>query len=177
MQPVKTTPLFAIGYQKPLQTHDVQHVITIPCSQSDTSILIRPLMRSKLNPLSLSAVGYPKPPQTHDVQQVKTTPLFAVGYQKPQKTHNLQPVKTTPLFAVGYQKPQQTHYVQLVNTTPLFAIGYQKPLQTHDVQHVITIPCSQSDTSILIRPLMRSKLNPLSLSSFGYLKSLQATDV
>ena len=111
------------------------------------------------------------------MQQVKTTPLFAVGYQKPQKTHNLQPVKTTPLFAVGYQKPQQTHYVQLVNTTPLFAIGYQKPLQTHDVQHVITIPCSQSDTSILIRPLMRSKLNPLSLSSFGYLKSLQATDV
>ncbi|HFS1695393.1 TPA: hypothetical protein ACHVWI_005692, partial [Klebsiella pneumoniae] len=85
--------------------------------------------------------------------------------------------KLNPMFAVGYQKPQQTHYVQLVNTTPLFAIGYQKPLQTHDVQHVITIPCSQSDTSILIRPLMRSKLNPLSLSSFGYLKSLQATNV
>ncbi|MGX2881236.1 hypothetical protein ACWJOD_23215, partial [Escherichia coli] len=107
--PVKTTPLFAVGYQKPQQTHDVQPVKQPRCSQSDTSSLISLPMRSKLN--------------------------------------------------------------------PMFAVGYQKPLQTHDVQHVITIPCSQSDTSILIRPLMRSKLNPLSLSSFGYLKSLQATDV
>ncbi|BCY91960.1 hypothetical protein TUM12137_51900 (plasmid) [Klebsiella pneumoniae] len=81
------------------------------------------------------------------------------------------------MFTDAYMKPQQNHDVQEVKTTPLFTVGYQKPLQTHDVQQVITILCSQSDTSILIRPFMRSKLNPLSLSSVGYLKSLQATDV
>ena len=102
----------------------------------------------------------------------KLNPMFADAYLKPQQTHDVQEVNTTPLFAVGYQKPQQTHYVQLVNTTPLFAVGYQKPRQTHDVQQVITIPCSQSDTSSLISPLMRSKLIPLSLSSVSYLKSL-----
>ncbi|MFB0575352.1 hypothetical protein ACET3U_28945, partial [Klebsiella pneumoniae] len=149
----KTIPLFAVRYLQPHQPPDAQQV--------------KPHVRSRIPEAtadSLCAAG-------------EYNPLFADAYLKPQQTHNVQPVKTTPLFAVGYQKPQQTHYVQLVNTTPLFAIGYQKPLQTHDVQHVITIPCSQSDTSILIRPLMRSKLNPLSLSSFGYLKSLQATDV
>ncbi|MCS4378600.1 hypothetical protein, partial [Klebsiella quasipneumoniae] len=96
VQPVKTTPLFAVGYQKPQQTHDVQPVKQPRCSQSDTSSLIRLPMRSKLTPLSLSAVGYPKPPQTHDVQLVNTTPLFAVGYQKPQQTHDVQPVNTNP---------------------------------------------------------------------------------
>ncbi|WP_221177687.1 hypothetical protein, partial [Klebsiella pneumoniae] len=34
VQPVNTTPLFAVGYQKPQQTHDVQPVNTNPCSQS-----------------------------------------------------------------------------------------------------------------------------------------------
>ncbi len=149
----KLNPMFADAYLKPQQTHDVQPVKQPHCPQSDTSSLISPPMRSKLNP------------------------MFTDAYMKPQQTHDVQEVKTTPLFTVGYQKPQQTHYVQLVNTTPLFAVGYQKPLQTHDVQQVITILCSQSDTSILIRPFMRSKLNPLSLSSVGYLKSLQATDV
>ena len=71
MQPVKTTPLFAVGYQKPQQTHDVQPVKQPRCSQSDTSSLIRLPMRSKLTPLSLSAVGYQKPLQTNDVQPVK----------------------------------------------------------------------------------------------------------
>ncbi|HHJ4556176.1 TPA: hypothetical protein ACQJYA_005856, partial [Klebsiella variicola] len=61
------------------------------CSQSDTSSLISPPMRSKLNPMFADA--YLKPQQTHNVQPVKTTPLFAVGYQKPQQTHDVQPVK------------------------------------------------------------------------------------
>ncbi|WP_207904210.1 hypothetical protein, partial [Klebsiella pneumoniae] len=99
--------IFLMGFKQPR------------CSQSDTSSLIRPLMRSKLTPLSLSAVGYPKQPQTHDVQQVNTTPLFAVGYQKPQQTHNEQPVKTTPLFAVGYLKPHQTLDAQQVKPLQL----------------------------------------------------------
>nr|QXV89572.1 hypothetical protein [Klebsiella pneumoniae subsp. pneumoniae]URZ92393.1 hypothetical protein [Klebsiella pneumoniae]QXV90013.1 hypothetical protein [Klebsiella pneumoniae subsp. pneumoniae]QXV90888.1 hypothetical protein [Klebsiella pneumoniae subsp. pneumoniae]QXV91450.1 hypothetical protein [Klebsiella pneumoniae subsp. pneumoniae] len=46
MQPVKTTPLFAVGYQKPQQTHNVQPVKQPPCSQSDTLSLIRLLMCS-----------------------------------------------------------------------------------------------------------------------------------
>ncbi|MEQ0591553.1 hypothetical protein ABLW87_17680, partial [Klebsiella sp. JB_Kp025] len=49
---VKTTPLFAVGYQKPQQTHSVQPVKTTP----------------------LFAVGYQKPQQTHDVQPVNTNP-------------------------------------------------------------------------------------------------------
>ncbi len=76
----KTTPLFAVGYLKPPQTHDVLQVKTTP----------------------LFAVGYLKPSQTHDVLQVKTTPLFAVGYQKPRQTDSVQQMNTTPLFAVCF---------------------------------------------------------------------------
>nr|QGW58781.1 hypothetical protein pKpnB199_00314 [Klebsiella pneumoniae]UMW89521.1 hypothetical protein [Klebsiella pneumoniae]UVD62681.1 hypothetical protein [Klebsiella pneumoniae] len=49
MQLVKTTPLFAVGYQKPQQTHNVQPVKTIP----------------------LFAVRYLQPHQPPDAQQVK----------------------------------------------------------------------------------------------------------
>ncbi|RNS83357.1 hypothetical protein B9011_014680, partial [Klebsiella pneumoniae] len=52
-QPVKTTPLFAVGYLKPQQTHNVQPVKTTP----------------------LFAVGYLKPHQTLDAQQVKPLQL------------------------------------------------------------------------------------------------------
>nr|QTX13927.1 hypothetical protein [Klebsiella pneumoniae] len=34
MQPVKTTPLFAVGYQKPQQTHSVQPVKNNPVVRS-----------------------------------------------------------------------------------------------------------------------------------------------
>nr|QTX13932.1 hypothetical protein [Klebsiella pneumoniae] len=88
--------MFAVGYQKPQQNHDVQLVKQPRCSQSDTSSLIRLPMRSKLTP-SACPQSDPKPPQTHDVQQVNTTPLFAVGYQKPQQTHYVQPVKNNPV--------------------------------------------------------------------------------
>nr|AXJ98243.1 hypothetical protein [Klebsiella oxytoca] len=54
----KTTPLFAVGYLKPPQTHDVLQVKTTP----------------------LFAVGYQKPRQTDSVQQMNTTPLFAVCF-------------------------------------------------------------------------------------------------
>ncbi|MFW7873492.1 hypothetical protein ACOIFX_25750, partial [Klebsiella pneumoniae] len=50
VQPVKTTPLFAVGYQKPQQTHNVQPVKTIP----------------------LFAVRYLQPHQPPDAQQVKS---------------------------------------------------------------------------------------------------------
>nr|QXV91449.1 hypothetical protein [Klebsiella pneumoniae subsp. pneumoniae]URZ92394.1 hypothetical protein [Klebsiella pneumoniae]URZ92963.1 hypothetical protein [Klebsiella pneumoniae]URZ92965.1 hypothetical protein [Klebsiella pneumoniae]URZ93371.1 hypothetical protein [Klebsiella pneumoniae] len=49
MQLVKTTTLFAVGYQKPQQTHNVQPVKTIP----------------------LFAVRYLQPHQPPDAQQVK----------------------------------------------------------------------------------------------------------